>query len=73
MQRIITQEEWQSLEQGVLDLVELCETLKHANQKLEGENAHLRNERLRLQNLLSEAETRLTPVLEQLRSLEANA
>jgi len=38
MQRIITQEEWQGLEQGVLDLVGLCETLKQANQDLEGEN-----------------------------------
>ncbi len=72
MQRIITQEEWQGLEQGVLDLVGLCETLKQANQNLEGENTHLRNERLRLQNLLRETETRLVPVLEQLRSLETH-
>lgn len=73
MQRIITQEEWQSLEGDVLQLVELCETLKQANQQLQAENHQLRNERLRLQNLVSEAETRLAPVLEQLRALEANA
>jgi len=73
MQRIITQEEWQGLEEGVLQLVELCETLKRANQRLEDENRHLREEKARLQDLLSEAEARLAPVLEQLRALEAQA
>lgn len=73
MQRIITQEEWQDLEEGILQLVELCETLKHANQRLEEKNQHLRDEHARLQDLLGEAESRLAPVLEQLRALEAQA
>lgn len=73
MQRIITQEEWQGLEEGILQLVELCETLKRANQRLEDDNRHLRDEKTRLQDLLGEAEARLAPVLEQLRTLEAQA
>ncbi|MEO1751780.1 hypothetical protein [Thiofaba sp. EF100] len=73
MQRIITQEEWQGLEEGVLQLAELCETLKRANQRLEDDNRHLRDEKMRLQALLGEAEARLAPVLEQLRTLESQA
>ncbi|MEF3193419.1 MAG: hypothetical protein K6346_04295 [Halothiobacillaceae bacterium] len=73
MQRIITQEDWQGLEEGVLQLVDLCETLKRANQRLEDENRRLLNEKARLQALLSEAEARLVPVLEQLRALESQA
>lgn len=73
MQRIITQEEWQGLEEGVLQLVELCETLKRANQRLEDDNRRLRDEKTRLQALLGEAEARLAPVLEQLRALERQA
>lgn len=73
MQRIITQEDWQELEEGVLQLIELCETLKRANQRLEEDNRHLREEKMRLQSLLGEAEARLTPVLEQLRTLESQA
>jgi regulator of replication initiation timing len=73
MQRIITQEEWQGLEEGVLQLVELCEALKRANQRLEEDNQRLREEKARLQDLLGEAEARLAPVLEQLRALEAQA
>ncbi|MDM7322316.1 MAG: hypothetical protein P3W87_003325 [Gammaproteobacteria bacterium] len=71
MHRIITQEEWQELEEGVLQLIELCETLKRANQRLEDDNRHLREEKTRLQALLGEAEARLRPVLEQLRALES--
>ncbi|MGB9669772.1 MAG: hypothetical protein ACP5OY_00180 [Halothiobacillaceae bacterium] len=73
MQRIITQEEWQELEEGVLQLAELCETLKRANQRLEDDNRHLRDEKMQLQALLGEAEARLAPVLEQLRTLESQA
>ncbi|GEM_PF-2122578 len=73
MQRIMSQDEWQSLENGVLQLVDLCETLKQANARLEGENQQLHAEQRRLQNLLSEAEARLGPVLEQLRAMEANS
>lgn len=73
MQRIITQEEWQELEGDILQLVELCETLKRANARLEEKNQHLHGENTRLQDLLAEAESRLAPVLEQLRALEAQA
>lgn len=73
MQRIITQEEWQGLEEGILQLVELCEALKRANQQLEDDNRRLRDEKTRLQALLGEAEARLAPVLEQLRTLESQA
>ncbi len=73
MQRIITEEEWQELEEGVLQLVELCQTLKRSQERLEDEVAHLREEKARLQDLLGEAEARLVPVLSQLRALEAQA
>ncbi|MEW5973220.1 MAG: hypothetical protein AB1713_05650 [Pseudomonadota bacterium] len=72
MQRIISQEEWQTLEEGVLHLVELCETLKQANAQLESDNQQLHQEQQRLQHLLGEAEARLSPVLDQLRAMEAN-
>ncbi|MEW6446295.1 MAG: hypothetical protein ACOZAQ_09250 [Pseudomonadota bacterium] len=71
MQRIVSQDEWQALEEGVLQLVELCESLKQANVQLDSENQQLRRERHRLQSLLSEAESRLVPVLEQLRAMES--
>ncbi|MGK0674373.1 MAG: hypothetical protein ABWU16_06885 [Halothiobacillaceae bacterium] len=73
MQRVITQEEWQGLEEGILQLIELCETLKRANQRLEDDNRRLRDEKTRLLALLGEAEARLAPVLEQLRTLERQA
>lgn len=71
MQRIISQEEWQALEEGILQLIELCETQKQANLLLRQENQALRDEQARLEGLLDEAEKRLTSLLEQLRTLEA--
>lgn len=73
MQRIITQEEWQGLEHGVLQLIELCQHLKETNARLVEENRLLQEEKARLQRLIGEAERRLTPILEQLRALEAQA
>jgi len=72
MQRIITQEEWRTLERGVLHLIELCENLKQANQRLEVENLQLREDCYRLQDLVDETENRLSPILDQLRAMETH-
>jgi hypothetical protein len=61
MQRILSEETWQSLQNDIEQLLELSESLKQANQQL-------REEKQQLLHIISTAETRLAPVLDQLLS-----
>lgn len=61
MQRILSEETWQSLQNDIVQLIELSESLKQANQQL-------REEKQQLLHVISTAEARLVPVLDQLLS-----